>query len=87
MTCHEAPQESRPAAQDMPGLQTPFCLAQEMGKGLGRGALLFETLSVDQIEVMGRTERRAGHILPGFLQCPLRCICDHRTVFMGLRSV
>ena len=34
------PQEAQSADEDLPHLQSPFCLAEEMGQGLGAGAVL-----------------------------------------------
>lgn len=40
----ETPKEIGFAPEDLPRLWSPLCLAQEMGKGLGRGEILFQTL-------------------------------------------
>ncbi len=40
MTAYDVPQETQPADEDLPGLQSAIFLAKEMGEGLGAGFLL-----------------------------------------------
>ena len=54
----DATQEAQPANEDMPDLQPPIFLAEEMGEGLGSGEVLLRRV---QKEVKG------GTMKPGFL--------------------
>jgi hypothetical protein len=37
-------QETQPPVQDLPSLQSPFCLAEEMGEGVGSGSVLLGSM-------------------------------------------
>jgi hypothetical protein len=60
--CHNAKKNKRheeagPAAEDLPGLSAAIYVAEEVGKGVGRGPLLQRTLSSAK-EGSGRNIKR-----------------------------
>ena len=54
------PQEAQSADEDLPHLQSPVCLAEEMGQGLGAGSVLLRSVQ----ETAGDTTMMRPVVLP-----------------------